>query len=267
MNNTNCLNCGKELTDKFCSGCGQKSDIHRITFKNFFLHDVLHGTFHIEKGMLFTAKEAIVRPGKAALDYIAGKRKRYYNVFLLILVTAGLMLFFRHFYIEIVKEQGRTLVENPPNLNEASKKIDAILSQKSKLVIFLFVPFAAMNSFLLFKRRKLNLLEHSVIAGMLLLGILIFSTVGNLLFFFDLLIKFNDFIANSISLLTIFTILFYVGYGYYNAFGDYYTKTGILYRVILFYALLFIEVWLLLLLLIGVVTNWEMSDVTVTPFG
>src|SRR5690606_21269807 len=82
MRSTNCLNCGKQLTDKFCSGCGQKSDTHRISFKHFIAHDVLHGTFHIEKGILFTAKEALVRPGKAALDYIAGKRIKYYNVFL-----------------------------------------------------------------------------------------------------------------------------------------------------------------------------------------
>ena len=89
MTNTNCLNCGKELTDKYCSGCGQKADTHRITFKNFLFHDLLHGNFHIERGILFAAKEALIRPGKAALDYISGKRKRYYNVFYLILLTFG----------------------------------------------------------------------------------------------------------------------------------------------------------------------------------
>lgn len=68
-----CLNCDKVLTDQFCSGCGQKADTHRISFKNFISHDVLHGTFHLEKGMLFTAKQALVRPGQAALDYISGK--------------------------------------------------------------------------------------------------------------------------------------------------------------------------------------------------
>ena len=85
----NCLNCEKEVTDKYCSGCGQKTDTHRISFKNFILHDILHGTFHIEKGILFTAKEALLRPGKAALDYIEGKRIKYYNVFYLVLITIG----------------------------------------------------------------------------------------------------------------------------------------------------------------------------------
>lgn len=36
---------------------------------------------HLDKGIFFTTKQALVRPVKAALDYIAGKRKSYYNVF------------------------------------------------------------------------------------------------------------------------------------------------------------------------------------------
>ena len=73
MTTKNCLNCEKELIDNYCSGCGQVADTHRITFKNFIFHDLLHGTFHLEKGILFTAKQAAVRPGKAALDYREGR--------------------------------------------------------------------------------------------------------------------------------------------------------------------------------------------------
>lgn len=75
MTSKYCLNCGKEVSDKYCSGCGQKTDTHRISFKNFIFHDVLHGTFHLERGIFFTAKESLLRPGKAALDYIAGSEK------------------------------------------------------------------------------------------------------------------------------------------------------------------------------------------------
>ena len=266
MTNHTCLNCEKELTDKFCSGCGQKADTHRITFKNFILHDLLHGTFHIEKGILFTAKQALIRPGKAALEYISGKRKRYYNVFYLILITVGLMLFFRHFYEELLLGQGRKLVENPPKLNDASKIIARILSQKSKIIIFLFVPLAAFNSFILFRRKKLNLSEHCIIAGMLLLGILIFSTLGNILFYFDLIVEYSDFFANTISFSIITIILLYIGYGYFNAFSPDYTKIGIAYRILLFFALIALEMLILLYLLIGFATNWKFGEVTITPF-
>ena len=181
MTNTNCLNCGKVLTDKFCSGCGQKADTHRITFKNFIFHDVLHGTFHLDRGILFTAKQALTRPGQAALDYIAGKRKPFYNVFYLILITIGLMLFTRHIG-DSLNNQDETITQSKEYINEASRKIDELFAQKNKIIIFLFVPFAALNSFILFKRKKLNLSEHAIIAGMILLGILLITTFSNLLF-------------------------------------------------------------------------------------
>lgn len=79
------MNCSEPVSKKFCPNCGQKTDTHRITFKHFILHDILHGVWHFERGILFTLKEAIIRPGNAALDYISGKRVRYYNVFYLIL--------------------------------------------------------------------------------------------------------------------------------------------------------------------------------------
>ncbi len=140
MTSKNCLNCDKKIVDKFCSGCGQKTDTHRITFKNFIFHDVVHGTFHFDKGMLFTAKQALIRPGKAALDYIAGKRKPYYNVFYLILITIGLILFLRHFIDELALIKGEEAIPERPNINEASKTLNEIFTQKSKLIIFLFCP-------------------------------------------------------------------------------------------------------------------------------
>ena len=261
MTSKHCLNCGKKLVDTFCSGCGQKADTHRITFKNFISHDLLHGTFHIEKGILFTAKEALLRPGKAALDYIAGKRKRYYNVFYLILITIGLMLFIRHAN-ELFTDQSAEVATEKVYLNEASREFNELLAQKNKIIIFLFVPFAALNSFILFRRKKLNLSEHSIIAGMILLGVLLLSTFSHILFWFKLIHQ----IGMVISLLTIALIILYIGYGYFNAFSTDYSRTGIAYRIVLFFALLCLEILILLWILVGFFTNWEFGEIQITPF-
>jgi hypothetical protein len=264
MTNNNCLNCEKELLDKYCSGCGQKADTHRISFKNFVFHDLLHGTFHFEKGMLFTAKQALLCPGQAALDYIAGKRKRYYNVFYLILIMVGLILFIRHFYEGFVISQGGEF-EKEPYLNEASKRMDEILSQKSKIIIFLFVPFAAFNSFMVLRRKKLNLSEHAIVAGMILLGILLLSALGNILFCVNLL-KESETFSDIISLGTPILIVLYVIYGYYNAFAADYSKIGIAYRILSLFALLCLETAILLYLLIGFATHWKYGTVNFSLF-
>lgn len=262
--NKNCLNCGNKLTDKYCSGCGQEADIHRITFKNFIFHDILHGTFHIERGMVFTAKEALIRPGKAALDYISGKRKRYYNVFYLILITIALMLFTRHVNdLFADKNQIDEVVKTKSYINDASRRIDEIFDQKNKIIIFLFVPLAALNSFILFRRKKLNPSEHSIIAGMILLGILLISTLSNILFWFKLVHQ----IGYVISLLATALIIFYTGYGYFNAFSADYSKQGFAYRIALFFVFICLEILLLAWVLVGVVTSWEFGEIQISPFG
>lgn len=267
MSNKNCLNCGKKLTDLYCAGCGQKADTHRITIKNFIFHDVLHGTFHLERGMFFTAKQALVRPGKAALDYIAGKRKRYYNVFYLILITLGLILFFHHVADELYIMQGEEVIENKTYLNDASKKLDEIISQKSKIIIFLFVPFAAFNSFILFRRKKLNLVEHSIIAGMILLGMLLISALGNLFFYFDLILPFNPTFSFIMSWLITTLIILHIAYGYVNAFSTTYSKLGIAYRIVLFFALICLEIYILFIIVFGFITNWKFGTVSLSPFN
>lgn len=266
MTNTNCLNCGKELIDRYCSSCGQKSDTKRITFKNFIFHDILHGIFHFEKGMLFTAKKALISPGKASLDYISGKRKPYYNVFYFILITIGLILFFRHFYDELAIINGEKIIKDAPYLNKASKKFDEVFSQKSKLIIFLFVPFAALNSYILFKRKKLNLSEHAIIAGMILLGMLLISLFGNLFFYFDLIVTFNDTFASLMSKLIIFLILLQIVLGYYNAFGNDYSKLGITYRIVLFFSLMCLQMLILFLIIFGFVSNWKFGKLHLNLF-
>lgn len=263
MTNKNCLNCGKEVTDQFCSGCGQKADTHRISFKNFIFHDVLHGTFHVDKGMLFTAKQSLVRPGKAALDYIAGKRKRYYNVFYLILITFGLIVFFIHFYDVLSGE----VIPDKHYINEASRKMDEIFSQKSKIIIFLFVPLTALNSFILFRRKKLNLSEHFIIAGMVLLGMLLMSFLGNLFFYLELIAPFNSTFSAIMSWSITTAIVFHIGYGYFNAFRIDYTKFGIAYRILLLYAMMCLEIYILFLIVFGVITNWKFGTVHLTPFS
>lgn len=262
MTTSNCLNCGKELTDKFCAGCGQKADTHRISFKHFLMHDVLHGTFHIDKGIIYTAKQALLRPGQASLEYIAGKRIKYYNVFYLILITIGVMIFFRH-VDELLYGDAVDEVSTNAKLNDASQKINAFINQKSKFIIFLFVPLGSINSFILFRRKKLNLSEHAIVSGMILLGILLVQTIINIYFNFNHLLGIDNGVASFVATLLIFG---YIAFGYYNAFSANYTKLGITYRIGLFFSLLLLETVSMLYVLIGVITDWKMGQVTIAPF-
>lgn len=252
---TTCLNCESSTNGKFCSNCGQKTDTHRITFKHFVVHDILHGVWHFEKGLFFTLKEAFLRPGKAALEYISGKRIKYYNVFYLTLIVIGLMLFINHTQNELSHYYFGTELKSQNNA--AGKKMDNFLGTYSKLIIFSFVPLFAINSFLIFKRKKLNLSEHFIISGMIFLGIIIINFISTILFFLEYVdLSIADYTLDVLNILTPLSILLFLVIHYYRVFSDSYTKSQNSIRVILFVILLLLEIALLMLLLFGYSTDW-----------
>lgn len=244
---SNCLNCDQNILGKFCYNCGQKADTHRINLKHFIFHDILHGVWHFEKGILFTIKEALIRPGQAALDYISGKRIKYYNVFYLILILIGLNIFLSHYYDEFSTIY---LSTTPETENIHKSKIDLFLINNAKLIIFSIVPLFAINSFLVFRKKRLNFSEHFIIAGMMYLGVTLIVTVGELTGFLEFF-NYIDIISDIISYATPLAILFYVIYNYYDTFRAEYSKTRYSLKIMSFFGLLLLEIILLVILLLG----------------
>lgn len=251
--NTHCLNCNTPLADAFCAHCGQKADTHRITLKHFIFHDILHGVWHFEKGILFTMKQAILRPGKAALEYIAGKRIRYYNVFYLTLLIIGLNLYINHTQDQLSHEYFNARLH--PETDSAGKSIDEFLENNSKLLTFCFVPLFAVNSFILFRRKKLNFSEHFIISGMMFLGVMLITTVSAILSFTDYL-KYVDFLSDALNVLTPLSILTYLSINYYKTFSENYSWGQTVKRVFLFIFFLVTELIVLTILMVGYFSHW-----------
>lgn len=176
MHNTTCLNCGTPIAGKFCHECGQKSDTHRITPKHFFMHDIVHGVFHIDKGIVFTLKETFTRPGYAALDYVHGKRKNYYNIFYLIFLILGFYMI-ANGHEASVQQADKMFIDLPGQLPAITKFVFIYL----KYLILLTIPVLALSSFISFQRLNFNFAEHIILSGFVTLGCFIFLLVGTLL--------------------------------------------------------------------------------------
>lgn len=250
-----CRNCTQELTGRYCATCGQKADTHRITFRHFITHDIMHGTFHLEKGMLFTATQALIRPGKAALDYIAGKRVSYYNVFYFILILIGINILLTHYHNGIALNLAPDKVI-AAKTNAAGEKVNDILIHYGKILIFIFIPVTALNSYLVFRRKQLNYSEHFIISGMLLLGLTLFITVY-------LALSFLHFAGTPFNRLDItpqllaYFLMAYISFGYFNAFRSSYSIVGFSYRMLLFWILGIIEFLLFAYVILGIATGWD----------
>ncbi len=228
MQNLYCLNCGDTTEKKFCSNCGQKTDTHRLTPKHFFFHDIVHGVWHLDRGILFTLKEAIIRLGQAALDFIKWKRIKYYNVFYLSLLLIGLNLIIAKLFVKFNE-----------NANLEETGFEKVLSQNVKVFIFLFVPVFAYLSSWIFKKMKLNIAEHFIPAGITLLRILIINLIANILHIFYQSLFVSALIFPIAVLISIALVYYDFGRGYYSR-GTIIFKSILLPLLALIFALLLI---------------------------
>jgi len=236
MNSTGCLNCSEIIVGNYCHKCGQKAATHRITTKHFIAHDLVHGVWHVDKGITFTLKETFTRPGYAALDYIAGKRIKYYNVFYLMLLVIGFLIL----------AGGITGDVKPATHNNpAVANVLYVLNYAARYIkyIFLaFVPLLALNSFVLFRKLKLNYAENLIISGFSLLG-------SYVIFFLSILIgKLSDTLENIIGpLMMLFPIIVY-----YQVTRCRYRLRSFIFRMIAFYAMLLTEILALFFLAVKI---------------
>lgn len=77
-----CLCCGHPLQEQdcFCPHCGQKNTAERLRVKDFLI-EFISNFYSLDSKILTTVRSLFIRPGKAALDFINGKRAVYANPF------------------------------------------------------------------------------------------------------------------------------------------------------------------------------------------
>ena len=179
-----CLNCNANLVGKFCNNCGQKTDTKRLDFNHFIKHDIIHGTFHFDKGLPFTIKQIIIRPGKVATEYIEGKRIKYYNFFYLTLILIGLILTIKGFY-----KQNYAL--EPKTFQSEYENGIKIAQSNLKVIFLLFIPLLVLCSKIVYRKQKLNISEHSIIAVINVIYFLIFALISNAIYLISKYLNFN----------------------------------------------------------------------------
>lgn len=73
-NNKTCTSCHTANIEKFCHNCGQPAEPKRID-SHYLIHEIQH-LFHIEKGVFFTGKELLLKPGVRIREYLSENRNK-----------------------------------------------------------------------------------------------------------------------------------------------------------------------------------------------
>ena len=161
-----CKNCEHVFQGNFCSNCGQKTNTVRLNWH--YIQDELKYTFlHINKGLLFTVKQLLTRPGNSVREFIEGKRVQHYKPILLVFVLAGLNGLLSHYFHF---EKMFTKLEELSASQQQQKKLpfnqaDIYTWIVDHYAIFELglLPIISLCSWLAFKKWGYNYVENIII--------------------------------------------------------------------------------------------------------
>lgn len=221
-----CLHCEREVEEKFCPNCGQKTSTHRYSLKHFLLHDVMHGVLHLDKGFFYTLKELFTRPGHSIREYVQGKRAKHFNFFTFIFLVISI----GHFISSFAEVKQTNIMGYVSENKDILTEFEKVSKANPKLFILIQIPFVALFSLLFFRRSKQNYTEHLIlntykasaeilimIAVALIAALFKGSSTADLLY------------QTGAVLSLLYAIWFY--YQYFSSFG--YSKTGLFFRSLL----------------------------------
>lgn len=152
---TNCKNCDHTFDGNYCNNCGQTAHTHKID-THYLWHEIQHGIFHVDAGILYTLKELSIKPGETIRSFIEGKRVRYFKpVAMLFLLATFYGILYHYFHIKPYYDNN----EAP----EVMKKVNIWVSSHYALATLLLVPVYTLASFLFFRKSGYNYMEHGIL--------------------------------------------------------------------------------------------------------
>lgn len=168
-----CLDCGREVPDRFCGHCGQDAHhTHRFTMRYLLLHDLPHSVWHVDRGILYTLRHMLTRPGYAIADYLAGRRARHFRPVTYLLLIGGL---------GALLMSGLDIEPIPPSRAAEMPKVMVLAMDKYMTVVYKYpsflytvlLPLNALVALLLLRATRYNyaemLISQAFISGTLTL--------------------------------------------------------------------------------------------------
>jgi hypothetical protein len=200
MNQTNptvCPSCAAEISDNYCSICGEKKRTSSdLSFKHF-VEESVEGISHFDNKFFRSFRLLFTKPGDLTVHFEQGRRVPFMKPFqlfivsnlLFFLVASGPNLFatpFNTFNSDNYARYGTTEIINKKAKTGIDKlRLATAFNQKmvteSKVFIILFIPVLALACYILFIRKKKYLSLHLTFAAHFFSFILLYFIVFFLL--------------------------------------------------------------------------------------
>lgn len=188
---TVCKNCDRKLVAEYayCPDCGQNTHLHRLSWHELG-HELVHYFTHADKGIFQLVRDLAVQRGKVALQYVNGKRRKFFpplNFFLIIAAISVISASWKaddgpidvmKTYPRLAKIQDKERLAQITPIYERSIKVTRFTAKYANVMAMAALPISAFIYFLFYVRGRYNYVEH-LVAGMYMLGfcILVYALV------------------------------------------------------------------------------------------
>jgi hypothetical protein len=92
----NCKNCNTEVTQNYCPNCGQEVQLKRID--SHYVASEIGEILNFDRGILFTVKELLIRPGENVRGFLSSNRSRLVKPVIFIIITSLIYSVINHFF-------------------------------------------------------------------------------------------------------------------------------------------------------------------------
>jgi hypothetical protein len=213
---TTCKNCAKEFEGNYCPACGQKASTKRFSTKILF-SELIDKLLPLDRGVLYTAKHLLIRPGPMIREYLDGKRAKFTKPiqFLLIMVAISLIFFSQE---DFKQGMQRGIVDGSQSeaANLFGQKFSNWIADNLTALVVGIIPFMALFANWFYKKRGFNYAEHFVINCFLIGG----STLAGMPFMLALKLMGQNAYSPHISALFGLVYVVYCIWGYVGFFKE-----------------------------------------------
>jgi hypothetical protein len=171
MESNKCINCEQTVENNFCSHCGQRTSVKRITFREGW-NDFWARIYGFDGMFPRTLRDLTIRPGKVAQLFIDGNRAKYYGpvgyfflmITLFLLVLSLLNIDMVKFMESISKSSFQSGYKKGLGQEEIFAQTIKFVTDNLKIITFIFIPLQAIASkYIFFRRSQYNFLEHTIL--------------------------------------------------------------------------------------------------------
>jgi hypothetical protein len=167
-----CKKCGVELTDDFCSKCGNPKTLPKINGK-YIISEIV-SVLNFDKGIFYTIKELLIRPGENVHKFIHSDRKRLVKPIIFLIVCS---------FIYTITQQLLKFEDGYVNASgfgdSAITNVYEWIKNNYGYANILMSIFIAFWIKLFFKKYNYNFFEIIILLSFVMgIGMLIYTTFG-----------------------------------------------------------------------------------------